>query len=310
MTKIPSSPSPFADRGPNDIIILDGGMGTTLEDNGADLAHPLWSAHMLRQDAQLVRDVHDAFLGAGADVISTCTYQASFEGFARNGITPDAGADLMRTAVTIARASADAAQLDGRQRWVAGSCGPYGAMLNDGSEFTGAYSVPHDELVEFHLRRARILVDAGVDFLAFETVPQLAEIRAIHDALDQLDAWAWISVQAQNENQMASGTSVVAALVAAGAHERVFAVGCNCTHPMYVNNILNAARHVVDKPFVVYPNFGRTWDSASMSWLGTGVHFDHAQAATWIELGARFIGGCCGVGPALINELAKQLRQP
>jgi homocysteine S-methyltransferase len=69
-----------------DVVILDGALATELERRGADLRDPLWSAKLLIENPDLIRQLHYDYLAAGADVITTASYQASFEGFARRGI--------------------------------------------------------------------------------------------------------------------------------------------------------------------------------------------------------------------------------
>src|SRR5580692_9104198 len=80
-------------------LVLDGAMATELEARGADLRDPLWSAKLLIEQPQLIRQLHLDYFAAGADVATTATYQASFEGFARRGIATEHAAALMRSAV-------------------------------------------------------------------------------------------------------------------------------------------------------------------------------------------------------------------
>ena len=119
-----------------DEIVLDGGLATELERRGADLRDELWSARLLLDDPDAIVDVHRAYVDAGADVVISGSYQASFDGFAARGLDRAAAAELMRRSVELARAAtADA----GRPVLVAASIGPYGAVLADGSEYTGDY---------------------------------------------------------------------------------------------------------------------------------------------------------------------------
>jgi homocysteine S-methyltransferase len=83
-------------------LVLDGALATELERRGADLRDPLWSAKLLIEQPGLIRAVHLDYFEAGADVATTATYQASFEGFAGRGIGEAAAAQLMRDAVRLA----------------------------------------------------------------------------------------------------------------------------------------------------------------------------------------------------------------
>ena len=90
------------------VVILDGGLATELERLGADLNGPLWSAKVLAEAPHLIERVHYDYFRAGADVATTATYQATFEGYARQGgISKKATADLMRTSVALARDARD-----------------------------------------------------------------------------------------------------------------------------------------------------------------------------------------------------------
>src|ERR1700691_5604625 len=126
----------FLERRP--VMILDGALATELERRGANLRDPLWSAKYLIEQPDIIRAVHFDYFAAGADVATTATYQATFEGFARRGSEHGPAAQLMRHAVALAVAARDtfwAAEPNrvGRLRpLVAASVGPYGAMLAEG----------------------------------------------------------------------------------------------------------------------------------------------------------------------------------
>src|SRR4030095_5807831 len=92
----------------------------------------LWSARLLRDDPAAIVAAHAAFAAAGAQVATTASYQATVEGFPAAGIDDTEARRLITSSVALAREG----QGEG---WVAGSVGPYGAMLADGSEYTGDY---------------------------------------------------------------------------------------------------------------------------------------------------------------------------
>ena len=168
----------LAERG---TLILDGGLSTQLELGGADLSDALWSAGVLLKDPAAILEAHLAFLGAGADVLITASYQVSFEGFAARGLDSAATVEALLASVAIARETADTRP--DREAIVAASVGPYGAILSDGAEYRGHYSLTHTELVAFHRRRIEILLEAGPDLLAIETIPSIEEVRALVEVL-------------------------------------------------------------------------------------------------------------------------------
>src|SRR3712207_3608417 len=133
-------------RLPTSPVVLDGGLGTLLESRGHDLSSDMWSARMLVEQPDEVRAAHDEFFAAGAQIAISGSYQASFDGFTRAGLDPAAAERLMRLSVRLAAEARNAAAGDGRERWVAASVGPYGAMLADGSEYRGDYAVGEREL--------------------------------------------------------------------------------------------------------------------------------------------------------------------
>src|SRR3954464_1764017 len=114
-------------------VVLDGGLSTELESRGHDVTSALWSARLLRDDPGAVVAAHAAFAAAGAQVATTASYQATFPGFAAAGIDAGQARVLLARSVQLAREGAP-------EGWVAGSVGPYGAYLADGSEYTGGHA--------------------------------------------------------------------------------------------------------------------------------------------------------------------------
>ena len=163
------------------VMVLDGALATELERRGADLFDPLWSAKVLIEMPDIIRAVHLDYFLAGADVATTATYQATFEGFARRGLGHAHAAHMMRRAVELAIEArddfwTDPRRVPGRLRpLVAASIGPYGAFLADGSEYRGRYPVSDEELSNFHRPRLEVLAATGADLIACETIPCLRE---------------------------------------------------------------------------------------------------------------------------------------
>ena len=158
-------------------VLLDGAMATELEARGCDLADSLWSAKVLLENPQLIRDVHLDYFRAGAQVAITASYQATPAGFAARGLDDAQSRALIGKSVELARKAREAYLAENPQAGtllVAGSVGPYGAFLADGSEYRGDYQRSAAEFQVFHRPRVEALLDAGADLLACET---LAVIR-------------------------------------------------------------------------------------------------------------------------------------
>lgn len=293
------------------MLVLDGAMATELERHGADLSGGLWSARLLVEQPELIAQVHRSYFEAGADVAITASYQASVPGFTALGLSTVEAEKLLQRSVRLAVDARDAfwaagAGADRQRPVVATSVGPYGAILADGSEYRGQYQVSHSELVGFHRDRLAVLVAAGVEVLACETLPSLEEARAVVEAIRGWpELTAWVSFSARNGHQVSDGTSVAACAAWLDGQDQVVAVGVNCTAVEHIAGLLGELSGATDKPLVVYPNSGETWDAAERRWSGvaTGAGFG-ALASSWYAAGARLVGGCCRTGPNDIRQVA------
>jgi homocysteine S-methyltransferase len=287
-------------------LLLDGGLATELEARGADLRDALWSARLLLDEPDLIRQAHRAYFAAGAQVAITATYQASYEGFARRGLDRSETARLLQWAVFLAREAADEA---GGEAIVAASVGPYGASLADGPEYTGDYGdIDAAGLADWHRPRLEVLLAAGPDVLAVETIPSIAEAEAIVTVLaEHPEVQAWVSFSCRDEVRLSDGTPFTAAVELVASSPQVVAAGVNCTPPTYVPALLRSAADA-GVPLLAYPNAGDTWDAVAKVWLTTGERPDLAAGAlAWRGAGATTVGGCCGVGPADISAMAAAL---
>lgn len=295
----------LSERFSRSITILDGGLATELEAQGHDLSGELWSARLLEQHPEAITAAHRAFFAAGAHVAISASYQASFEGFERAGFDRDKATKLIRRSVSLAQAARDEMRPD--DGLVAASVGPYGATLADGSEYRGDYGLTVEELRAFHRRRLDTLATTGADIFAIETIPCLAEVEAICAELAGTGHPAWFSVSTR-DGKTCNGESLEEAFSTAAALDEVVAVGVNCCTPADVGVALEAARRVTTKPLVAYPNNGKTWDAQLREWTGEPT-FSLPLVGSWKRLGAKVIGGCCGVAPADIEILAGFLKK-
>lgn len=295
-------------------VVLDGGLSTELERAGHDISADLWSAALLRDAPDAARDAHRAFFEAGAQVATTASYQASFEGFAAVGVGAEGVAALLHRSVDLARQAAG----DVPGRWVAASVGPFGAVLAGGQEYTGEYARPGADgaldvaaLRAWHRPRLEVIAAAGADVLAVETLPAAAEAEALIAEVVALDVPAWISLTTVTDDdgtvRTRLGEDARAVFALARDVPQVIAVGVNCTDPERVRPAVEIAAQASGKPVVVYPNSGETWDGAARRWRGS-PDFSAAAVGAWVDAGARLVGGCCRVGPAQISAIRAALR--
>lgn len=297
-------------------VVLDGGLATALEAEGHALDSALWSAELLVRAPEAVRDVHAAYLVAGADCITTVSYQASAEGFAAAGLDAREARRLLHLSVelaTEARASFWSVPENRRDRMkplVAASAGPYGAFLADGSEYDGRYGVDARVLEAFHGPRLKVLAETPADLVAFETIPSGVEARVVAGLLGQMPGtWAWVSFSCRDGHRLWDGTPIAEAARPCLGLPNLAAVGVNCTAPRHVASLLRDLAEVTDTPLVAYPNSGETYEARTGSWVGAGAGAEWLSGVdAWVRAGARVVGGCCRVGPETIRRLRPRLR--
>jgi homocysteine S-methyltransferase len=295
-------------------VILDGGLATELETRGHELSDRLWSARLLLTDPDAIEDVHLAYFRAGAQVATTASYQATVPGFVAAGLAGAAALDAIGRSVALARSAREryAAEsgVDPATLLVAGSVGPYGAMLADGSEYRGDYDPGDAALWELHAPRMDALLEAGADLLAMETIPTVREARVLVDLLDERGATGWLSYQCRDGDHTAAGEPITDGVAIAAASPGVIAVGVNCTAPRHVPTLLASAAGVAtDLPRIAYPNAADRWDATARAWVAddAGGRFDAGVVASWARDTATWVGGCCGTGPADIEHLVAAL---
>ncbi|KAG7397476.1 Catalyzes methyl transfer from S-methylmethionine (SMM) to adenosyl-L-homocysteine (AdoMet) [Phytophthora boehmeriae] len=307
---------------PNRIVVLDGGFATELEkDPRVDLnSSSLWSASLLLDKneplQQVVVNAHQTYFLAGADVATTASYQASVDGFKREGVTAVSDVErLYAKSIDLAVQARNAAwnEIDQTKRikpLVGASIGCYGAALADGSEYRGDYGKTKKELVDWHRDRFAFFANyAPADFLICETIPCLVEVEAFVDLLNEFPtAHAIVAVACHNDTELNSGeqiTRIPEILAKLKNPSQLLAIGINCTPPQHVESLLR----LLDCPWpkAVYPNSGEGWDGVNKVWLpGTSTGGPSSWdefVPKWFDAGARFFGGCCRTSPDDIHAI-------
>lgn len=294
-------------------LISDGALATELEARGCNLADPLWSAKVLLEQPDLIRAVHRDYFAAGANIATTASYQATPLGFAARGIGGQEALDLVALSVQLAAEARHehlAHHPDAGPLLVAGSVGPYGAYLADGSEYRGDYVLSGAEFRGFHAPRINALVNAGVDLLAFETLPSFAEAETLLALSREHGVDTWFSFSLRDGGHISDGTPLADVARLLDGQPHVAAVGVNCVPLHLVAPALSALRLHTDKPLVAYPNSGEIYDPGTKTWsqdraATTGVPASLGSGAPeWRKLGARIVGGCCRTTPRDIAGLA------
>ncbi len=302
-------------------IVIDGAMATELEKLGVDTDNELWSATALIENPDAITAVHKSYFQAGADIAITNTYQANVSEFIKMGLSKQDSRNLIIQAVQLANRarikyyrglSKEERDLRADYPLIAGSVGPYGAYLADGSEYTGDYSLSEKQYFDFHRSRMQLLNEAGVDLFAFETIPNFHEARALTDLLklEFPNQSAWMSFSISDANTLCDGTPLQDAARYFNVFDQISAIGVNCTTLENIEAAIKNIKAVTDKPIVVYPNNGDVYNPNSKTWKANSQADSFSDLVPkWLDAGAKLIGGCCRTTPEDIKEVAQYINK-
>ena len=282
-------------------LILDGAIGTEIDDRGADTGAPLWSGRAPLEQPALLEAIQAEYAEAGADLLTTCTFRTTRWTFASAGRPDGQWRDAARAAIDIARRAAKAAGA-----LVLGSMGP----LEDC--YRPDLAPESREAEQEHFALASLLVGAGVDALLLETFPSAAEVLAAASAAARAGKREKVpffaSVVTRANGDLLSGeplAETARALVGCGA----IAVGINCVPPAFVDVALDVLLRENAAPVSVYANLGRAEER--QGWAGDAYMNPEEYAALaqgWVKRGVSIIGSCCGSKPAHTAALAALFR--
>lgn len=293
-------------------LLLDGGLSNELEKQGHDLNHALWSAQLLDSEPEAIVKAHLAYLDAGARCITTASYQASIPGLLAAGHDEAQAKALIVKSVELAELAIErfiAGGYSGPRPLIAASIGPYGAYLADGSEYHGNYDISRDALHAFHASRMELLDRSKADIIACETIPSFGEAQVLAEILSHTQKPAWLSFSCKDGDHINDGTPIRQCAELLKDHPNIFAVGVNCTSPVYISDLIqHLKKYAGNKRFVVYPNSGESYDPKAKSWksiLAPDMCVQKTQE--WLDLGADIIGGCCRIGPDQIQLMREKI---
>ena len=297
---------------PDRPLLLDGGMGRELRFRGVETPPTIWSAHALLSAPVVVRQIHQDYIRAGADIITTNTYGIIRRDLAKIGIE-DRFAELNALACSLASEARAAAE---RPVLIAGSLPPlHGSYRPD-------LVRPFKEIEPLYREQAELLA-LHIDLLLCETMSSAAEGRAAARAACQtgLPVWVAWTLHEDRSGRLRSGETIGEA-VAAVSDLPVAGFLLNCSLP---ESITPALPDLVatGAPYVgayanTFAQIPEGWeldgDKESDGWLtlrqdlGPGSYARHV--ADWLDAGATVVGGCCGTRPAHISHIFEELIQP
>jgi 5-methyltetrahydrofolate--homocysteine methyltransferase len=290
------------------ILVLDGAMGTMIQARnlsaedfgGAALEGCNENLNLTRPD--VIRGIHQAYLDAGADLISTNSFGCAPYVLAEYGLS-DKCEEICRAAGRIAREAADAGSTPERPRFVVGAMGPGTRTIT----VTGG--VTFDEVREGYRAQARGLIAGGVDALLLETSQDTLNVKAaamgVREALAEagLDLPLMVSGTVEPMGTMLAGQGVDA-FYASLEHLRLFSIGLNCaTGPEFMTDHLRSLSGLATCLVTVYPNAGLPDEHG---------HYEETPESLALKM-RRFVdegwvnvvGGCCGTTPAHTRALAR-----
>ncbi len=285
-----------------EVIVLDGAMGTELEKRGVPMDDAAWSAAAVVTHADTVREVHEDYIRAGADLIITNTFAA-----ARHVLEPAGMGEQFRElnirAVTLAKeARENAAE---RAVFIAGSISTFTARYDYGYE-------PRAETARANYReQAEVLAESGVDVIALEMMRDVEQTTYAMEAAVAMGLPVWVGFSCKTTDE---GTVVLwdGEHTLVEALEKLHPLGASLVSIMHtLTEDTPAALREVSKcwsgPVGAYPHSGE-FIMPNWQFLDVLTPADFAtQALGWLEMGVQLIGGCCGIGPEHIRLLKERL---
>ncbi|MGS4944403.1 homocysteine S-methyltransferase family protein [Meridianimarinicoccus sp. RP-17] len=305
------------------ILVLDGAMGTMIQthkpdeatyrgDRFVDWAQDVGGNNELLSLTQpdMIRDIHAAFLDAGADILCTNTFGANAISQADYGMV-HLSAEMNAASVAIAREAIEQAGLD-RPAWVAGAIGPTNqtASISPDVNDPGHRGVTFDQLADAYGEAARALVEAGADIILVETIFDTLNAKAALYAIDSLrDAGLAVppimisGTITDRSGRTLTGQTPEAFWVSV-RHARPFSVGLNCAlGAAEMRAHVRTLSGVADTRVSAYPNAGLPNDMGGYDEQPRETA-DHI--GEWARAGlVNIVGGCCGTTPDHIAAIAK-----
>jgi len=295
-----------------EIVLIDGALGTELERRGVETVLPLWSARALMDAPERVREIHEEYVRAGADVLTANTFRTTPRALGKSALGDvggKAGADRARAEADRLSALAVSLAIEARRRaglgrdvWIAGSVAPLEDCYHP-------ELMPDLETVEReHRDQALRLERAGADVLLIETMNSVGEAVAALRGAKASALPVFVSFLCRGPGKIWNGERLadgVAALVPL----RPDAILVNCESPEIATACLLTLAAATNLPIGCYPNAGSP-DLAGGRWQDdpscTPERFAQG-AGEWIRLGAQIVGGCCGTTPDHIRAMRAAL---
>ena len=227
----------------NKIKLLDGSMSFPLEKKGYNLRDKLWTGKALINDPDLIKNIHKGYIEAGADYISTATYQISFNRLEEMEYHPAEIKEIFQKSVDLVK-EAILESKSKKEIEIVGSFGPYASFDPEASEYVGEYNVSDDAIMNFHLNNIRMIEETDLDIILYETIPCLREIEILSKILSHSSKEIWISVTCNENIEFRDGSSFEEACKIISNIKNVTTMGINCFSPLLVNKAILSLIHI------------------------------------------------------------------
>ena len=289
----------------NKIKLLDGSMSFPMEQLGYNLKNKLWTGMALISDPDIIKNIHKNYINAGADYISTSTYQVSYDRLQNMGYQSSEikkvfqkSIDLVKEAIKESRSK--------KEIKIVGSFGPFASYDPNASEYVGKYNSTDDEIKNFHLNNINIIEETDLDIILYETIPCLREIKILSKILSQTNKEIWISITCNENIEFRDGSSFKEACKIISQIEQITTLGINCFSPLLVEKALKELKKYSNKKTLVYPNSGEKYNPKDKYWSGKN-EFNNLMIKNWLSLSPDIIGGCCRVGYDNIKKMREEI---
>ena len=277
----------------NQVRLIDGAMGTELMRAGLDLPLPIWSGDVNLTHPDYVRRIHEAYLTAGADILTTNTFRATPRAYRNNGYEEHEA--IQRSHESLERAVELARQTAGADIIVAGSIAP----LEDCYE---PDLFPGIEFAQREFRELAIwLQDAGIDVILFETMGSWPEIKTALSATVDLQIPRWLSLILKNSNTLLDGTDLLNVLSDIKDYG-IEMVLLNCSLCSVTADAVDLLLTNWKGAWGVYPNVGVAMPTKEgVIEEKLTINEFAKEINTYLTSGANVVGGCCGSNPDYIR---------
>ena len=289
----------------NKIKLLDGSMSFPMEQLGYNLKNKLWTGMALISDPDIIKNIHKDYINAGADYISTSTYQVSYDRLQNMGYQSSEIKKVFQRSVDIVKEAIKESRSK-KEIKIVGSFGPFASYDPNASEYVGKYNSTDDEIKNFHLNNINIIEETDLDIILYETIPCLREIKVLSKVLSQTNKEIWISITCNENIEFRDGSSFKEACKIISQIEQISTLGINCFSPLLVEKALKKLKKYSNKKTLVYPNSGEKYNPKDKYWSGKN-EFNNLMIKNWLSLSPDIIGGCCRVGYDNIKKMREEI---